>query len=85
MCDVPSRLKTFINDTIYALAWTTTPWTLVANQALAFSINSEYCLTEDACGNFYIIAEPLVKDIESKIGHLKSIVTINGRLLILIE
>lgn len=85
MCDVPSKLKTFTNNTIYALAWTTTPWTLVANQALAFCINSKYCLTEDARGNFYIIAEPLVKDIELKIGHLKSIVTINGSLLIFIK
>ncbi|XP_043496541.1 isoleucine--tRNA ligase, mitochondrial isoform X1 [Polistes fuscatus] len=78
MCDVPLKLKRFTNDTIYALAWTTTPWTLVANQALAFSANSEYCLTEDAHGNFYIIAEALVKNIELKIGHLKSIATING-------
>ncbi|XP_046813079.1 isoleucine--tRNA ligase, mitochondrial isoform X2 [Vespa crabro] len=78
MSDVPYKLKTFTNGSIYALAWTTTPWTLVANQALAFSINSKYCLTEDACGNFYIIAEPLVKDIELKIGHLKPIMTING-------
>ncbi|KAL2741085.1 hypothetical protein V1478_001226 [Vespula squamosa] len=78
MCNVPLKLKTFTNNTIYALIWTTTPWTLVANQAVAFSINSKYCLTEDDCGNFYIIAEPLVKNIELKIGHLKSIVTING-------
>ncbi|KAK2577144.1 hypothetical protein KPH14_003304 [Odynerus spinipes] len=82
VCNLPKKLETFNNKTVYALTWTTTPWTLVANQALAFCSNSKYSLTEDVYGNLYIIAEPLVKDIELKIGHLKPVTTIDGNELI---
>lgn len=76
--NLPWKLKEFSNRSVYALIWTTTPWTLIANQALAFCSNSTYCLVEDINGNLYIIAEPLMTNIELKLGHLKPVTTING-------
>jgi len=36
----------FENETLYALAWTTTPWTLPSNTALAIGKKVEYCVVE---------------------------------------
>ncbi|MGQ0794379.1 MAG: isoleucine--tRNA ligase [Deltaproteobacteria bacterium] len=42
----------------FALIWTTTPWTLPANQALAFHPDYEY-VAVDSGGEVYIVAEAL--------------------------
>lgn len=46
-------------DKLYLLAWTTTPWTLPANMALAVSPNLEYSIVK-VDGEFFIIAKNLV-------------------------
>ena len=48
------------NDDIYALVWTTTPWTIVSNVALAFHPSLFYVLVE-AQGTRYILAEGTLK------------------------
>lgn len=77
--DIPERLNLFKNRVIYALIWTTTPWTLVANQAVSFCTDITYCLAEDHKENLYIVAEELLKSTESKIGPLKSVVSFKGK------
>ncbi|XP_003699827.3 isoleucyl-tRNA synthetase, mitochondrial [Megachile rotundata] len=79
--DLPKELNSFKDRTVYALIWTTTPWTLVANQAISFSKDATYCLAEDATGNLNIIAEKLLKDVESKIGALKVVACLEGKQL----
>lgn len=76
--ELPSALSEFQGRNIYGLTWTTTPWTLVANQALAFSSDAVYCVTEHSDGNLYLVAQDLVGPVEEKIGHLNTLKTIKG-------
>ena len=42
---------------LYLLIWTTTPWSLVANRAVCFNSNLEYCLVKSPQKNeYYIVA-----------------------------
>jgi len=81
---LPSALKNLGNKPIYALIWTTTPWSLIANQAIAFSNDVLYCVVEDNSGNRYILANEclatLCLDTEEKIGPLKMVTTIKGNI-----
>jgi isoleucyl-tRNA synthetase len=52
----------------YAVIWTTTPWTIPVNQALAYGPHIDYHLIE-AGGRKYIIAEPLVDAFVKRLGH----------------
>lgn len=46
---------------LYALIWTTTPWTLPANQAICFNANIEYSLIRlNDEPNYYIIGTDLI-------------------------
>jgi isoleucyl-tRNA synthetase len=49
-----------VKGSLYAIVWTTTPWTLPASMALAFNKNLLYVLATDAKGDTYILAEELV-------------------------
>lgn len=80
---LPTRLKNLENKPVYALIWTTTPWSLVANQAIAFSSDIEYCIVEDNSKNLYILAQQCLASIEQKMGSLKLISTIKGNKLLL--
>jgi isoleucyl-tRNA synthetase len=44
----------------YAVVWTTTPWTLPASMALAFSKSIEYVRWVDSKGDHYLLAKELV-------------------------
>ena len=47
----------------YAVIWTTTPWTIPVNQALAYGPDIEYTLMKDiADGSKYLVAEELVDE-----------------------
>ncbi len=49
--------------------WTTTPWTLPANQAVAVHPRYAYVVVRDcASGNHYVVAEPLLEDFQEKTG-----------------
>lgn len=59
---VPDKLKEMLPDTtnLSAVIWTTTPWTLPANQAIAVNSDMEYSIVKD--GNDYlIVAKPRLK------------------------
>lgn len=45
------------NDKTSAVIWTTTPWTLPANQAIAVSAEVEYSVVKTSKGNFIIASE----------------------------
>ena len=47
---------------LYALVWTTTPWTLPASMALAFNPELNYAMATDDRGDSYIIADYLVEN-----------------------
>ncbi len=56
-----------IEKPLYAIIWTTTPWTLPANLAIAVKPDFDYVIAEHDAAN-YIIAEELLKSVTSKAG-----------------
>lgn len=52
----------------YVVIWTTTPWTIPTNQAVAYGPHIDYHLIE-ADGHRYLIAEPLVESFIKRLGH----------------
>jgi len=62
---VEFKIKNRENE--YFLVWTTTPWTLPANQALCININLEYVTVKSLSNNkIYIIAKNLVQHVFNK-------------------
>lgn len=62
----------------YLLVWTTTPWTLPANIAVAVDENIEYSLVKGATGDTYWVAKELVETVFK--GEHKGIVkTVKGK------
>src|SRR4051794_31253791 len=53
--------------TVYAVIWTTTPWTIPANMAIAYNPKFEYTAV-DVAGSVYIIASDLLKVTAEKLG-----------------
>lgn len=56
-------------DSAQAVFWTTTPWTLPANQAICLNANEEYVITQEG----YIIAKALLENLVQK-GITKGVV-----------
>jgi len=52
---------------LWGLIWTTTPWTIPANMAIAFHPKLEYAAVE-ASGDVYLVAEPLVEVTAAQCG-----------------
>lgn len=57
-----------LNETIYFLIWTTTPWTLISNVAVALHPDFEYALaqTDD---KFIILLKELIPSLEQKLSR----------------
>jgi len=53
---------------LFAVVWTTTPWTLPASMALAFNRNLPYIIAEDASGDAYVMAERLAESVARATG-----------------
>jgi isoleucyl-tRNA synthetase len=55
---------------VYALIWTTTPWTLPANRAIALGPKIEYVLLrrESEPGTAYLVADALVPQVTATLG-----------------
>ncbi len=60
------------------LAWTTTPWTLPANSALAVNPNMKYLRMRDADGANYVIAESRLKAYEKQFANAEKIGELMG-------
>lgn len=65
-----------------AMAWTTTPWTLPANSALAVNPDMKYLRMQDADGAIYVIAESRLKSYEKQLANATQIDAVFGRDLV---
>jgi isoleucyl-tRNA synthetase len=77
---VPDAIRSFIPPhgvSVFALVWTTTPWTLPVNQAICFNPHLSYSLVSiDGRGEeMYIVASELVEMLQQKLGHQLGIIT----------
>jgi len=61
-----------------AIAWTTTPWTLPANSALAVNPNMTYVRMQDTDGAVYIIAESRLKAYEKQFADAHEVGRVCG-------
>ncbi|MCQ6558248.1 isoleucine--tRNA ligase [Paenibacillus mendelii] len=68
-----------VSDDAYVLAWTTTPWTLPANAALAVNPSLEYARVKQD-GEVYIIASGLVESVMK--GEYEILSTLQGSELV---
>lgn len=60
------------------IAWTTTPWTLPANSALAVNPNMTYLRMQDTDGAIYIVAESRLKAYEKQFANATEIGRVTG-------
>ena len=65
-----------------AIAWTTTPWTLPANSALAVNPNMKYVRMKHNDGNVYILAESRLKAYDKVFGESENLGTVLGKDLV---
>lgn len=66
----------FGSEKIYALIWTTSPWTLPANQAICYSKDLKYCIAKINGDNFIVCVDTiqnLQKELDTEIEIVKSI------------
>ncbi len=61
-----------------AIAWTTTPWTLPANSALAVNPNMEYLRMQDSDGAVYVVAASRLKAYEKQFANATQIGSVKG-------
>ncbi|MCX8185120.1 MAG: isoleucine--tRNA ligase [Sulfolobales archaeon] len=73
------KLKIEGGDRDYLLVWTTTPWTLIDNEAVAVHPDAEYCLA-DLGGEKWYIARQLVERVSAELGiaNLRCINLVRG-------
>jgi len=65
---------------VSCVIWTTTPWTLPANRAIALHPEFTYAAVEDGEGHIYIMAEDLVASSMNKFGrdHYRTLCTLTA-------
>jgi isoleucyl-tRNA synthetase len=66
---------------VFAIIWTTTPWTLPASMGLAFHPNFEYVALRVESGDVYIVAAELASSViaSCNLGNTEVITRIHGR------
>lgn len=62
----------------HLLAWTTTPWTLPANLALAVGPDIEYAVMQHSDGRRYVLAASRLESYERELGDATQIATMLG-------
>lgn len=76
------------NSSTYLLAWTTTPWTLLANVALAVNPDSDYILAEIDNEKFYLaksLAEKSLRSDKNQPLAYKTLASLKGKDLVGLE
>lgn len=74
------------NVKLYALIWTTTPWTLPSNQAVCFNKNLEYSIIKlKNSDENYLVSTNLESSLKEIIGEFEVIGNISGDKLNLIK
>ncbi len=64
-----SRILETSPISIYLLAWTTTPWTLPGNMALAVNAELKYGVYDAGDGRVFVAAESRAEDLQKKLGQ----------------
>jgi isoleucyl-tRNA synthetase len=64
----PADQKDKDKERVYALVWTTTPWTLPASMALAFHPRHSYVFAADEHGDTYLVAQELLDSVAKEAG-----------------
>lgn len=87
--NLPRSIEVGEDKKLFALIWTTTPWTLASNQAICFNSTLKYSIVEiNHNGNtdLYLLASNLVEDIV-KDTNLNCVIkqTIPGTIRIIIN
>jgi isoleucyl-tRNA synthetase len=67
-----------LDDGTRLLAWTTTPWTLPANLALAVGADVDYAIYQDADGHRYALAAARAGAYERELADATLVVTVKG-------
>lgn len=83
---VPLLTKPFnisVSGTLYALIWTTTPWTLPANEAINYKSDLQYSIVHiEGLDGHYIVASKLVSELEQKLSkRIEEVQTIPGKVM----
>ena len=60
-------------DPVHIVIWTTTPWTLPANQAIAFSRSIQYCLARSDTHGALLVARSRLSELEKVLNEPLSI------------
>ncbi len=70
-------------ENVWAIIWTTTPWTLPASLAIAFNASLEYAAVRAASGDTYIVAAALVESVREAcaLGELTEVARVPGSAL----
>ncbi|KAK9449877.1 tRNA synthetases class I-domain-containing protein [Limtongia smithiae] len=58
---------------IHALIWTTTPWTIPSNKAIAVGPTMTYCVVRHDTHGYLLVAESRVEDLMKELGKLEVI------------
>ncbi|RRA47180.1 isoleucine--tRNA ligase [Acidipila sp. EB88] len=61
--DAATVSPAFAGKSVWAIIWTTTPWTLPASLAIAFHPEIEYVALETAAGDVYVVAAQLAASV----------------------
>jgi isoleucyl-tRNA synthetase len=69
------------DEDVYILAWTTTPWTLPSNLALAVSPQIDYVKIQDTNGEVYILAQSRLSSYYKNGGDYTILETFKGEIL----
>lgn len=73
----PLLLDRFHTKPLYALIWSTTPWTLPANQAICFNPSIQYAIIRlNKSDHHYIIAADLITELEKSLKLSSPIETV---------
>ena len=70
------------SEKVRLLAWTTTPWTLPSNLALAVGAEIKYSKRKDSDGTIWIIAKNALSRYEEQLGDTEDLGVVKGSELI---
>ena len=79
---LPGSGDTGADQKVSILAWTTTPWTLPSNLALAVGPDLQYAVMRNADGSRYVLSEAAVASYERQLGDSTHVGTISGSELV---
>ena len=83
--NLKNQLLSNFNNLFIAI-WTTTPWTIPANEAVAVNTRINYVFASDQKGNIYLFAKDLISEISKKLDReFEVLIDIKGSTLINIQ